>query len=170
MGNEDIVRVLERTADFLELEGMESFRIRPWLNAASMVRRSEYDIAGLVERDGLEGVHALGIGYEVAGAICDYVRSGVMPILRKLENRHRPEMQLACLPGIGPKLAQEVHDVLGVETLDDLEKAVQDGRLADVCGFGPRRVELVNEVLASMRRRGRFARRGGEPKQLLLEM
>jgi DNA polymerase (family 10) len=69
---------------------------------------------------------------------------------------------LATVPGIGPVLAGRIYDGLGVETLEELETAAYDGRLAQVEGFGPKRVQGVRESLEGRlgRRTGR-AQRGG---------
>lgn len=69
--------------------------------------------------------------------------------------RAHPEVLLATVPGIGRELAHRLHERLGIETLESLEIAAHDGRLARVAGFGPRRIRGVIEVLA-----GRLAHRG----------
>jgi DNA polymerase (family 10) len=91
------------------------------------------------------------------------VRTGRLPLLEQLEARHLPETQLCRVPGIGRGLARTLHAV-GVDSLDDLSDAAEDGRLAGVCGFGPRRVELVLGALASLLPRHRRHR----PVQLTL--
>ena len=56
---------------------------------------------------------------------------------------------------IGPKLAQRIHEELGIETLAELAAAASDGRLGRVRGMGVKRVQAVREALA-----GRFHRAG----------
>ena len=51
------------------------------------------------------------------------------------------------MPGIGPELAQRIYDELGIDTLEDLEIAAHDGRLAHVEGFGQRRVRAIRAQL-----------------------
>jgi hypothetical protein len=62
------------------------------------------------------------------------------------------------VPGIGQKMARRIHDTLQVETLEDLERAAHDGRLATVPGLGPKRLRGVREALAD-----RFRRAVGGP-------
>jgi hypothetical protein len=52
------------------------------------------------------------------------------------------------LPGIGPELAHRIADQLNVGTLEELELAAHDGRLAEVEGFGPGRTAAVRDTLA----------------------
>jgi len=71
-----------------------------------------------------------------------------------------PEDLFTTVPGIGEELAQRIHEHLHIETLEELELAAHDGRLAAVPGFGERRVRGVRESLGgilarSSRRRAR---------------
>jgi DNA polymerase (family X) len=72
-----------------------------------------------------------------------------------------PEDLFTTVPGIGETLAQRIHRTLDVESLEDLEVAAHDGRLATVPGFGPRRTRAIREELSSMLRRSRWRRVGG---------
>jgi hypothetical protein len=63
------------------------------------------------------------------------------------------------VPGIGPKLAEELYDELGIDSLEDLEAAAFDGRLKNLAGFGEKRLAGIRDVLA--RRLGRV-----QPPQL----
>ena len=67
--------------------------------------------------------------------------------LERLQGELDPESLLATVAGIGPGLAACIHQELGIETLEDLEVAAHDGRLARVDGFGPKRVQSVIDSL-----------------------
>ena len=84
----------------------------------------------------------------------------VSAFLERLEGQVSPEDLFTTIPGIGEELAHRIHDVLHVETLEELELAASDGRLEQVPGFGPRRARSVRDILAtvlarSTRRRAR---------------
>ena len=66
------------------------------------------------------------------------------------------------VPGIGPELAQRIHDALGVETLEGLEVACHEGRLEQVPGLGSRRVAAIRAALAEMLGRSRPLHRDRE--------
>ncbi len=81
-------------------------------------------------------------------------------MLERLEGTVSPEERLSSVPGIGPTLARRIHDRLGIATLEELEQAAHDGRLAALPGFGSRRTRALQEVLGfllsmSARRRAR---------------
>lgn len=113
--------------------------------AAASVRFSSRPVTQRVAESGVEGVHELGIDYELSGLITDWVRSGQLRWLSQLKSRRWRELER--LPGIGPRLAQELRDMLGVVDLEGLERAVREGRLSHVFGFGPKRVKMVMQVL-----------------------
>src|SRR4029078_5807998 len=52
------------------------------------------------------------------------------------------------LPGFGPKRARRLYDELGIDSLDALRAAVEDGRLRDLKGFGVKAEENLKRVLA----------------------
>jgi hypothetical protein len=62
------------------------------------------------------------------------------------------ESLFATIAGIGPELAERIHEQLGIETLGELETAAYDGSLATVPGFGRKRIQAVREVLAGRSR------------------
>jgi DNA polymerase (family 10) len=162
LDNDAIAQGLDRIADLLALDGVPHERLFSHRDAARRVRHSARPVAEVVQEDGVEGLHLLGIGYLLCGLITDWVRTGKLPLLEQLESRHLPEHQLRRVPGIGPGLARTLHAV-GVDSLDALGDAAEDGRLAHVCGFGPRRVELVLGALAAL-----APRRRHRPVQLTL--
>ena len=62
----------------------------------------------------------------------------------------RPESLLSKVPGIGSSLARRILEELHIDTLEGLESAVYDGRLAKLAGFGPRRIAMVRASLSEM--------------------
>jgi hypothetical protein len=55
---------------------------------------------------------------------------------------------LTSVPGIGKTLAWQLHDDLGLESLEDLESAAHDGRLESVAGLGAKRLAGIRDSLA----------------------
>jgi hypothetical protein len=75
-------------------------------------------------------------------------------VLRPADAHVEPDRQLTSLPGIGPKLAEQIEQRLGVTTLEELEKAARAGRLAEV-GVGPKRLRGLLDALAGRLEKGR---------------
>ncbi|MEQ8763059.1 MAG: helix-hairpin-helix domain-containing protein [Planctomycetota bacterium] len=149
MTNDDIADVLERIADLLEIEGKDGFKVRAWRNASLTARETQEPLIEIVGRDGEPGLVKLpGIGKSIASAIHEYVTTGHLGFLSRLEAEVSPVALFTTIPGIGEDLAESIVETLHVRTLEELEVAAHDGRLADVPGFGERRVRGVREALA----------------------
>lgn len=156
--NAEIAERLERIADLLEAQDANPFRVGAYLSAARTLRDRHGPVALLLARKGVEGLIELPhIGRSLAALIDEYVRTGRIGLLDRLEGQVAPESVLARVPGIGEVLAERIHDRLGVETLEDLELAAWDGRLDAVPGFGEGRVHAVRAALAGMLARRRPA-------------
>ncbi len=153
LSNEKIAVGLEEIARRLPDDARNHGRRRQLGRAAALIRASPRSVASLTEAEGVEGVHQLGIEYELSGIVTDWVRTGRLPWLERLKAEQQAE--LLKLPNIGPRLARELRDVLGVVDLDGLARAAEEGRLQSVCGFGPKRIKLVAELLAARASRSR---------------
>jgi len=147
--NSKVADTADRVASLLDAEGSSVDKSRLWRRAAQAIRNSPRALADVIEAEGIEGVHQLGIDYVVGGLLKDLLRTGRLTLLERLETRSACGTVLQRVPGIGPKLARELREVLGVDSLEGLARAAQDGALSSVCGFGPRRTRLIASVLAS---------------------
>jgi len=148
--NDDVARVLEAVARLLEAQGANPFRVASYRNAATTVRGLDRPLAEIFTRSGVEGLERLPhVGPSIAGAVAQVLETGRFPLLERLQGQSPPEHLFATIPGIGPALAQRIHTKLGLETLEELEAAANDGSLERLPGFGPRRARAVREVLAS---------------------
>lgn len=151
--NAQIASTFEQVASLLEQQAATAHRVRAWRVAAQEVRGHDGEMADVFHDHGRTGLEAIpGIGPRLANVIIEMVKTGRCSILERL--RGDWESALAGVPGIGSTLAARVHGELGVETIEELEAAAHDGRLARVPGFGPRRLAAVRDVLAA-----RLARR-----------
>jgi hypothetical protein len=69
-------------------------------------------------------------------------------MLDRLRGASDPVAVFASVPGIGRRLAGRLHDELGLDTLEELETAAHDGRLATIAGFGAKRLAGIRDSLA----------------------
>ena len=149
--NDQIADVLDRIAEILEAEDENPFRVRAYRQGAQTVRNADQSIAELARRKDAEELTSLAnIGSGIAAVIGEYVREGRSQLLEELEVNAPPEAVMTRVPGIGPELARRIVEKLDVQTLQELEEAASDGRLAEVEGFGRKRIEGVRASLAGM--------------------
>jgi DNA polymerase (family X) len=157
--NDQIAHALEEAADLLEAQQSNPFRVRAFRRAAQTVLESPDSISDLARNVGPAALKRLpGIGDGIAGVIDDYVRSGGGRLhYRDLDDSAAAQL-LTLLPGIGDVLARRIVEALHVDTLEDLETAIYDGRLEQVEGFGARRTAALKQMINSMLS-GRLQRR-----------
>jgi Holliday junction resolvasome RuvABC DNA-binding subunit len=160
--NQGIADRLREAADLLEQQAANPFRVRAYREAAQTIAGLPEDLALIHEREGIEGLDALsGIGPRIAAAIVQMLRTGRWSQLERLRGSVDAEPLFRGIPGVGAALARRLHETLHVDTLEALEAAAHDGRLAGVPGIGPRRAAALRAGLAGML--GRTRRRPREP-------
>ena len=157
-----IARRFEEVADLLEEQAANPFRIRAYRHGAEVLRRLDRSVDEILAREGMAGVDALpGIGPSLARSIRDLLQTGRLPMLARLRGAADPEELLRTVPGIGRATADRLHHDLGIGTLEELEQAAHDGRLAAFAGFGSKRVAAIIDTLDSRLGRVRRAGRAG---------
>ena len=149
--NQRIALKLREAADLLERQAANPFRVGAYRNAAQTVTGLNEDLQEIVQRAGVKGLIELpDIGRGIAAAIDELLRTGRWVQLERLRGAVDPISLFQSVPGLGPALAQRIHDVLDIDTLEALETAVHDGRLEAVPGIGARRATAIRASLESM--------------------
>jgi DNA polymerase (family X) len=171
--NVRIAARLRRMAGLLEEQGESGFRSDAYRRAAPVLKGLDRSVDEILSDKGVAGLVALpAIGRGIAAAIAEMVSTGHWSELDRLMGQLDPEALLRTLPGIGQTTARRLHDELGVETLEELEEAANDGRLDGLAGFGERRVAAIRAALQERLRglRGRIRKGHVAPVSLLLEI
>jgi DNA polymerase (family 10) len=149
--NDQIADVLEQVADRLEAQHANVYRIDAYRAGAAVVRNHPTSIQDLALTEARAGLDALPqIGSSLSGSIEEIAHTGRLRMLERLHGRLSPVELFKTVPGIGEELAERIHRELDIDTLEELEVAAHDGRLDEVAGFGPRRLEAVRDILAAM--------------------
>lgn len=155
--NQEIAQKLREVALLLDEQGANRFRVQAYRTAAERLERLEVPVSGIIERQGTDGLQALpGIGVSLAQSIHTLVVTGRLPMLDRLRGQMDPIALLTSVPGLGSALAHRLHDDLHIETLEQLEMAAHDGRLADIEGVGPKKLQGIIDSLTA--RLGRVRR------------
>jgi DNA uptake protein ComE-like DNA-binding protein len=155
--NLDIAEHFREAADLLEAQDASPFRVRAYRQGASTLTQLDQSVETIYEQEGRDGLEALpNIGVSLTNAIVEMLQTGGRwRFLERLEGTVTPESVFRQVAGIGPELAERIHDQLDIDTLEELEQAAYDGRLDAVEGFGERRLQTVRESLESKLRRRR---------------
>jgi len=135
--NEDVAAVFDDIADLLDLQGANPFRIRAYRRAALMLRGLPRDVA-TIRAEGGDLRDLPGIGEDLAAQIEELLRTGHDTLLVRLRREFpRGATELLRLPGLGPKRVRTLIDSLRVGNVRALRRALKQGRLAGLPGFGP---------------------------------
>lgn len=171
--NAGIAARLQAYADLLKQQGDDIFRVRAYQEAADQITTMPQALSEIFARQGLAGLVALPkIGRGIASAIAEILASGHWTQLDRLQGDTAPARLFQTIAGIGPALARRLADDADLETLDELEIALQpDG--APIHGFGRRRRQAVlSQINDRLGRIGRDLRGGSTdvpPVGLLLD-
>jgi DNA polymerase (family 10) len=154
MENPEIARTLEEVADILEIQNANTFRIRAYRNAVRTVETVTVPLRRWVEeRKALTDLP--GIGKEMASHIQEMVETGTLGFRDELlAEVPRSLIELMRLPGLGPKKARRVWDELEIGSVDELEAAAKEGRIATLSGFGAKSQEKILAGIAEYRQQG----------------
>lgn len=146
--NLDIAERFREAAALLEAQDASPFRVRAYRQGASTLSQLDRPVAAVYAEGGRDALETLpNIGSALASAIAEMLDTGHWRFLERLEGTMPPGALFRQISGVGPELAERIHDALGIDTLEALEKAAHDGRLAEVEGFGERRLQAVRESL-----------------------
>ena len=164
MHNNDVAELFDRLADLLEIEGANPFRVRAYRNAARLIRSLPRDVADMVAA-GEDLTRLPGIGEDLAGKIKTIVETGTLPLLEEEARKVPPELaELLEIEGLGPKRVKVLHEVLGVRSLEDLERAVNAGKVRELPGFGEKTERAILEGIQRLRAQyGRMLLATAEP-------
>src|SRR3954452_19980017 len=144
--NAEIALHFDELGDLYELDGAIVHRVVAYRNAAKAIRESSASIEEM-SREGTV-TQLPGIGKTIAEKIATLLETGTIPSADKLKAKYPPGLiEITRLPGFGPKGARELFDELGIKSLDELKEAVEQERLRDVPGFGPKAEENIRQAL-----------------------
>ena len=134
MKNQEIATMLREIADFLEIQEVE-YKPRAYRTAARNVESLSDDIEDVHERGELEEIE--GVGESIGEKIAEYLETGELEYYEDLEADLPVDIEaITSVEGVGPKTAKKLYVELDVRTLDDLESAAEQGKVADLEGFG----------------------------------
>jgi DNA polymerase (family X) len=150
MDKKAVAQVLEQIAAFLELKSENPFRIRAFRTAARAITSLPGDLRQSLEDGSLAA--AKGIGPATLQIVSELVGTGQASILEELREQIPPGLvEMLEISGLGVAKIRQIHEVLGIDSLPELEAAAHDGRLAKLPRFGPRTSENILKAIAFVR-------------------
>jgi DNA polymerase (family 10) len=158
MDNRSIANLLIETADLLEIASGDPFRVRSYRRAAEAVEATTVQLSRLAGEDPKKLLEIPGIGKGMAANILEIEKAGTLPLREELLTKYKPSMlELLKLPGMGPKSVALFWETLQVADVDQLEAAINAGKLEELPRFGAKAAEKLKKGIAEYRKNsGRF--------------
>jgi DNA polymerase (family X) len=157
MDNPTMARLLAETADLLEIDGGDSFRIRSYRRAAEASEQTTVDlVAAAPETARL--LEIPGIGKGMAANLQAIAATGTLPLRDELLAKYGAGLlELLKLPGMGPKTVALLWDAAKIASIDQLAEAIEAGRLTGLPRMGEKQIEKLRKGIDDYRRSaGRF--------------
>ena len=147
MTKEEIAGVLEQIATLLELKNENPFKIRAYTNAARAIETFGGNVTSFQDEEVLSKIP--GIGKSIALKIKELAATGSLKYLEELSAEFPSGiLELFSLPGLGAKKIKALHDKLQISSIEQLQKACETGRVAELPGFGETTQQKLCDIIA----------------------
>jgi DNA polymerase (family 10) len=152
--NKALANILYETADLLEIDGQDSFRIRSYRNAAQAVENHSQQIKDIIGEPKL--VLAIpGIGKGMLKNLEELLNTGKLVAQSELLEKYHPSMlQLLKIQGLGPKTIALIWSSFKVSDVDGVEKLAREGKIRDLPRMGEKHEAKLLKAIEDYRRIG----------------
>ncbi len=157
MDNKAIANVFYETADLMEINGDDSFRIRSYRRAAEALEGLPEQVSALIEEP-KRLLEIPGIGKGMAANIQELCRDGKLEVHQALLAKYRPSMlELLKIQGLGPKTIALLWSAFQVSDVSGVEKLAREGKLRELPRLSEKSEQKILKAIENYRRiTGRF--------------
>ncbi len=149
INKQEIIRLLETIATYMELKGENTFKVSAFRKAAQTLEVHEAAVEDITDFTALKG-----IGKGTAAVIEEYIKEGQSSVLKELQEEvPKGLIPLLQLPGLGGKKIARLYKELGIENAEDLENACRNHKIQELKGFGIKSEEKILSSLLQADRR-----------------
>jgi DNA polymerase (family X) len=157
MDNKAIAGILYETADLLEIDGQDSFRIRSYRNAAEAIEALPQQIADLIPEP-KKVLEIPGIGKGMLANLLEIFKDGRLTLHADLLKKYHSSMlDLLKIQGLGPKTIALIWSAYQVSDLEGVEKLAHEGKIRILPRMGEKHEQKLLKAIEDYRRiAGRF--------------
>jgi len=152
MKNQEIAQILFEIGDLLDLQEVP-FKPEAYKKAAIAIDLLEEDISLIYEKDGIKGLEGIkGVGKSIALSIEEYLKTNKISFYKQLKKESPVNLEeLLKVEGLGVKKIKKLYQELKIRNLKDLEKAIEDNKIAQLFGFGEKTEQNILESINFLR-------------------
>jgi DNA polymerase (family 10) len=152
--NKAIANILFETADLLEIDGQDSFRIRSYRNAAQAIENHSHQIKDIIS-DPKQVLAIPGIGKGMLTNVQELFNTGKLAVQAELLAKYHPSMlQLLKIQGLGPKTIALIWSAYKVSDVDGVEKLAREGKIRELPRMGEKHEAKLLKAIEDYRRIG----------------
>lgn len=142
MVDKKLLKILRNIAILLRIKGENPFKADAYEKAADIIEANQLDIGELVRLNKLSEIK--GFGEALVKKITEYVQTGKLEYYERLKKEVPPELiTITRLPNLGPKRTKFLYETLGISTMDELERACLEDKIAKLKGFSKKSQEII---------------------------
>jgi len=159
MDNFSFAQIFHEIADFLELKQENPFKIRAYRKAAQSIESLSENLEDIYKSGGIKTLEEIpGIGSHIALKIEEQIKTGKVKAYQQLLKEFpKGFLELASVPGMGPKTALLLYKKLKIDSIAKLEQAAKAGKLRRLEGFGAKKeANILKGLELKKKTRGRF--------------
>lgn len=142
MKNAELSELFGQMADIMEILGEDRFRINSYRKVSRVIGEMGGDVEVMLESGELAEMP--GIGKSSIARIAEFIENGRISahqdLLKKIPDTL---LELLNVPQMGPKGVRAVYEKLKVRSIEDLKRAIEDGSLAKLSGFGEKKAATI---------------------------
>jgi len=154
MDNKAIAGILYETADLLEIDGQDSFRIRSYRTAAQAIEALPHQIADIITEP-KKLLEVPGIGKSMLGHLQQILGEGRLALHAELLEKYRPSMlELLKIQGLGPKTIALIWSAYQTCDLEGVEKLAREGKIRILPRMGEKHEQKLLKAIEDYRRIG----------------
>ena len=154
MDNKAIANILFETADLLEIDGQDSFRIRSYRNAAQAIENHSQQIKEIIN-DPKQVLSIAGIGKGMLDKLKELFTTGRLSVQAELLEKYHPSMlQLLKIQGLGPKTIALIWSAYKVSDIDGVEQLAREGKIRTLPRMGEKHETKLLKAIADYKRIG----------------
>lgn len=152
MKNQEIAQILFEIGDLLDLQEVP-FKPEAYKKAAIAIDLLEDDISSIYDKEGIKGLENIkGVGKSIALSIEEYLKTSKINFYKQLKKESPVNLEeLLKVEGLGVKKIKKLYQELRIRNLKDLEKAIEDNKIAPLFGFGEKTEKNILESIKFLR-------------------
>jgi DNA polymerase (family 10) len=151
ISNAELARIFNEIGDMLDIQGEVVYKAVAYRRVADAVERYPDDVASLFQRG--EPPKLPGAGPALTAKLAELSETGRLEYHERLRTQV-PDglLEILHIPGVGPKTVRLLHVELGIDSVEALRAAAEEGRLRHVKGLSERTETNIIDGIARMAR------------------